>query len=73
VGPVSGWTVTWTFANGQTITQHWGATVTGTGPTVTAANAAWNGALAAGATTSFGFLATAGATNNPPALTCQAR
>ncbi|WP_428964947.1 DUF6055 domain-containing protein [Micromonospora fluostatini] len=71
--PVSGWTVTWTFANGQTITQHWGATVTGTGPTVTAANAAWNGALAAGATTSFGFLATAGATNNPPALTCQAR
>ncbi|MEV0609952.1 cellulose binding domain-containing protein [Polymorphospora rubra] len=70
---ISGWTVTWTYADGQTITQSWGATVTGSGANVTAANAAWNGGLAAGAVTSFGFIGSAGATNGSPTLSCQAR
>ncbi|MEV0396356.1 cellulose binding domain-containing protein [Polymorphospora rubra] len=70
---ISGWTVTWTYADGQTITQSWGATVTGSGANVTATNAAWNGGLAAGAATTFGFIGSAGATNGSPTLSCQAR
>ena len=44
----TGWNVTWTFADGQTISQVWNGTSTQTGATVTVRNAAWNGALAAG-------------------------
>jgi lysophospholipase L1-like esterase len=68
--PISGWTVTWQFANGQTITQAWNATVTSNGATVTARNAAYNGTLAAGASTQFGFLGNASGANSVPTLTC---
>jgi mannan endo-1,4-beta-mannosidase len=30
---IAGWTVAWTFANGQSVTQAWNATVTGSGST----------------------------------------
>jgi lysophospholipase L1-like esterase len=68
--PISRWTVVWQFANGQTINQAWNATVTANGATVTARNADYNGALTAGASTQFGFLGTAPATNSIPTLTC---
>ncbi|MFC7277532.1 cellulose binding domain-containing protein [Paractinoplanes rhizophilus] len=68
--PISGWSVTWQFANGQTVTQAWSATVTTSGGTVTARNADYNGSLAAGASTQFGFLGNAPGTNSVPALTC---
>lgn len=35
---LDGWTLTWSFANGQAITQSWGSTVTQSGSTVTAYN-----------------------------------
>ncbi|GAA1005846.1 hypothetical protein Aple_040170 [Acrocarpospora pleiomorpha] len=70
---ITGWTVTWTYTNGQAITQSWNAMVTSSGAGVTAGNVSWNGSLGAGATTAFGFLANAGATNSVPALTCTAR
>jgi lysophospholipase L1-like esterase len=71
---ISGWTVTFTFANGQTVTQSWSAAVTQSGPAVTAKNLSWNGALAAGASTSFGFLASLpGAANGLPVTTCTAQ
>src|SRR5437879_1022632 len=41
--PVSNWTVTWTFAAGQQVTQGWNATLTQSGAAVTASNATWNG------------------------------
>jgi Cellulose binding domain len=69
---IRGWTVTWQFANGQTITQSWNATVTTSGSSVTATNVSYNGALAAGASTQFGFLGTWNGTNSAPALTCTA-
>ena len=54
----SGWTLTWTFANGQVISQLWNGSVTQTGSAVSVTNAGYNGALAAnGGTTEFGFLA----------------
>jgi lysophospholipase L1-like esterase len=70
--PISGWTVAWRYAGGQTITQAWNATVAGTGPAVTAHDAGYNAALGAGATTEFGFLGTAPGANEVPALTCTA-
>ncbi|BAL89262.1 putative glycosyl hydrolase [Actinoplanes missouriensis 431] len=64
--PISGWTVSWTWPNAQRFTNSWNATVTTSGETVTARNAAYNGSLAAGASTSWGFTATSGSTNTPP-------
>jgi cellulase/cellobiase CelA1 len=70
--PISGWTVTWTFANGQSLSQAWNATVTTSGTAVTARNAAYNGALGASASTTFGFIGSWTGTNGVPALTCTA-
>ncbi len=68
---VRGWTVSWAFPNGQTITQLWSGTYTQSGANVTVSNASYNGALTAGAATTFGFIATVDGANNPPAnITC---
>ena len=69
---ISSWTVSWQFGNGQTVTQAWNATVTTNSPTVTARNVSYNGALAAGAGTQFGFLGTAPGANSVPTLGCAA-
>jgi hypothetical protein len=52
---IKGWSVKWTFANGETVSQMWSAGYSASGSTVTATNVPWNGALAAKASTSFGF------------------
>ncbi|WP_308440205.1 cellulose binding domain-containing protein [Asanoa siamensis] len=67
---ITGWRVTWTYANGQTITQIWGGRNTPSGTLQNVVNETWNGSLAAGASTTFGFLATAGTANPVPAVTC---
>jgi hypothetical protein len=66
---ISGWTVGWAFPGSQTISQMWNATFTQSGANVTAKNMSYNGPLAAGATTSFGFTAT-GSSASPSTLTC---
>jgi hypothetical protein len=53
--PVSAWTLRWSFGTGQTVTQAWNATVTQSGSAVTATNVSYNGTLATGGSTSFGF------------------
>ncbi|MEV5553358.1 cellulose binding domain-containing protein [Nonomuraea wenchangensis] len=68
--PMSGWTVRWTFANGQQVTQIWGGTLSASGPNVTVRNESWNGSLAPGASTTFGFLASYSGTNTAPSPTC---
>lgn len=66
-GPaVSSWTVTWTFDGNQQITSAWNAQVVQTGTSVTAASESYNGTLATGASTSFGFQATYSGTNDVP-------
>ena len=66
-----GWTITFTFANGQQVTQSWNATLAQAGATVTAANVSYNGNLGAGASTSLGFLASwNNVTNTAPAVRC---
>jgi mannan endo-1,4-beta-mannosidase len=69
---ISGWTVTWTFANGQTVNQAWSATVTSSGSSVTARNMSYNGALGGGASTGFGFIGSWNGSNGAPALSCTA-
>jgi len=67
----NGWTVKWTFPSGQTITQLWNGVAVQTGSAVTVTNAAYNGALSAGQSTTFGFTGSVNATNTPPtAVSC---
>nr|MDT0661357.1 carbohydrate-binding domain-containing protein [Micromonospora sp. DSM 115978] len=69
---IRGWRVTWTFANGQTVSQSWNATISASGSAMTATNVSHNGSLAAGATTTFGFIGTWNGTNTAPTPTCTA-
>jgi lysophospholipase L1-like esterase len=69
---ITSWTVGWTFANGQTVTQSWNAAISTAGSSVTARNVSYNGALAARASTQFGFLGTWNATNGVPSPACTA-
>ena len=64
---ISSWTLTWSFANGQTITQLWTGTETQNGASVTVNNLSYDGTIPAGGSyTGLGFLATWNATNAVP-------
>ncbi|GAA4604001.1 cellulose-binding domain-containing protein [Actinoallomurus liliacearum] len=65
--PVTSWTLTWTFAGDQKVTSVWNAQVTQSGQAVTARDSGYNGALATGASTSFGFQGTFSGQNAVPA------
>jgi cellulose 1,4-beta-cellobiosidase len=66
------WKITWTWGGNQVITNSWNATLTSSGTSVTASNLSYNGAIAAGGNTSFGFQASFSGTNATPTLTCSA-
>lgn len=67
---INGWSLQWTYANGQTITQIWNASYTRSGSVFTATNLSYNGAIAAGGNTNFGFNgAWSGSNTNPTAFT----
>lgn len=66
--PINGWTVRWTLASGQTITQLWNGTLSVSGPAVTVKNLSGNGSLAANGTATFGFLSNG--SPSTPTLTC---
>jgi lysophospholipase L1-like esterase len=63
---VSGWTLTWTFANGQTITQLWNGSDTQSGGKVSVTNLSYNGTIAPGGNQSFGFNAAWSGSNTNP-------
>ena len=69
---ISNWAVTWTLPSGQAITQAWNATVTTQGSTVTARNVSYNGSLAPGTSTTFGFLGSSSGAPGTPTPTCTA-
>jgi hypothetical protein len=52
---LNGWTLGFTLPNGQSVTNAWNATISGTNGALTARNAAHNGSIPAGGSTSFGF------------------
>ncbi|NUR43708.1 MAG: cellulose 1,4-beta-cellobiosidase, partial [Streptomyces sp.] len=62
----SSWAVKWSYAGNQKVTNGWNAKVTQSGTAVTAANESYNGTLATGASTSFGFQGTYSGTNAIP-------
>ncbi len=65
---INGWTVSWSLASGQSIGSSWNGVFTTSGSTVIVKNAAYNGALAASASTSFGFVGSGTAAT--PTVTC---
>ncbi|MFC8240629.1 cellulose binding domain-containing protein [Streptomyces chartreusis] len=62
----NGWSLGWSFADGQRITQLWNAEYTQSGSAVTARNVGWNGGVAAGSSVSFGFTGSRSGTNARP-------
>jgi hypothetical protein len=64
--PVTNWTLGFSFAGNQRVTNGWNATWTQSGQGVTARNAGHNGNLATGASTEIGFQGTYSGTNTAP-------
>jgi len=66
--PVTSWTLKWTFANGQTVTNGWNGSYSQSGSAVTVTNLSYNGSLATGvAYTGAGFQGTwNNSTNSTP-------
>ncbi|MEU9649802.1 glycoside hydrolase family 6 protein [Streptomyces sp. NPDC048110] len=65
--PTSSWSLGWTFAGSQKVTNGWNAKVSQSGAAVTAANESYNGNLATGGSASFGFQGTYSGSNAIPA------
>jgi hypothetical protein len=63
---VTGWTVGFTFPGDQKVTNAWNASTTQSGATVTATNASYNGTIAPGGATSFGFQGTWNSNDSSP-------
>jgi cellulose 1,4-beta-cellobiosidase len=68
---ITGWTVTYTYAGNQTLSNGWNGNWTQSGETVTVTNESYNGSLAAGASTSAGAnFNYSGANAAPASVTC---
>ncbi|HEU4325961.1 MAG TPA: cellulose-binding domain-containing protein, partial [Roseiflexaceae bacterium] len=63
---LNNWTVRWSFANGQVISQLWNGTHTQSGANVAVSNLSWNASIPAGGSQTVGFLASKGSTNTAP-------
>ncbi|NUR60163.1 MAG: hypothetical protein HOV87_16095, partial [Catenulispora sp.] len=63
---INGWTLGFTFPGDQKITNAWGATPSQNGATVSLTNVAYDGSIAAGANTSFGFQGTYNSNDSSP-------
>lgn len=62
---LSSWTLTWTFANGQTVSSLWNGNETQSGANVTVTNESYNGSIPAGGSyTGVGFNGTWNGTTN---------
>jgi endoglucanase len=59
---ITNWTLTWTFANGQTVTQLWNGNVTQSGANVSITNESYNGSIGSGG--SYSGMGFNGAWNN---------
>ncbi|MFD2357470.1 cellulose binding domain-containing protein [Nonomuraea ferruginea] len=71
--PISGWRVTFTLPAGHAITGSWGAQFSTSGQTVTVTNFPYNGSLAPGASTTFGFQASKPSGSSAPAVRLHVR
>jgi len=63
---LSSWTLGWSFANGQKITQLWNGSLSQSGAAVTVKNLSYNGSVPSGGSTNFGFLGNWSGSNAVP-------
>ena len=63
---INGWSLVWTFPNGQTALQVWDGVASSEGSTVTVSSTPDNAPLPPAATAVFGFTGAAGSRNAPP-------
>ncbi|GAA2935757.1 cellulose binding domain-containing protein [Streptomyces enissocaesilis] len=61
-----GWSLGWSFPNGQKVTQLWNASYAQQGAAVTVRNLGWNGKVPPGASVGFGFTGSWSGTNDRP-------
>jgi len=66
----TGWKVTWTWGGGQQITNAWNGVESHSGQSESVTNAGYNGAIAPGGNTTFGFQANSSGSNPAPTLSC---
>jgi hypothetical protein len=67
---INGWTVNWTFAGNQRVTNAWIGRLVSPGPNVSIASESWSANIPAGGSLTFGFNASYTGTNtNPTAFT----
>jgi predicted carbohydrate-binding protein with CBM5 and CBM33 domain len=69
--PMIGWMVMWTQPSGQTIASLWNGRLSTMGGQQMAENADWNGSLAVGASTTFGYVVNGGSPDPSVAFSCQ--
>ena len=62
----NGWSLGWSFADGQKISRLWNADYAQSGSAVTVKNLTWNGNVAAGSSVSFGFTGSWSGSNTHP-------
>jgi endo-1,4-beta-xylanase len=67
---LAGWTAALTLPSGAAVTNTWNAQASGTSGAVSFGNVAYNGNVAAGSSTEFGFQGTG---TGPPTATCTRR
>jgi hypothetical protein len=67
---LKGWKVTVTLPSGTSIASLWNGVISGSTGAVTVANAGYNGAIAAGGSSSFGFIGNG--SSSGITLTCSA-
>ncbi|MFI6797242.1 endo-1,4-beta-xylanase [Streptosporangium canum] len=63
---VTGWKTTLTYPAGVGVTQSWSSTLSTSGTAFTFTNAAWNGAVPAGGSATFGFIGSWTGSGTPP-------
>ncbi|WP_087509139.1 cellulase family glycosylhydrolase [Cellulomonas iranensis] len=68
---LTGWTTSFTLPGGAAVAQGWSGTFSSTGGLQTVANAAWNGALGAGQSTTYGFIGSGTAPTGTIPVTCR--
>jgi cellulase/cellobiase CelA1 len=68
--PTNGWTVNLTLPGGQSISSLWNGTNSGTSGAITVKNASYDGTIAPGASTSFGYTGTGNGSLTPSNISC---
>ncbi|WP_231114641.1 cellulose binding domain-containing protein, partial [Lentzea aerocolonigenes] len=63
---LNGWNLTWTFPDGQRVTQGWNGTFSQTGAVVSVTNPDWARTIPGGGSAQVGFNGSKGSANRPP-------